>query len=70
MSQTVIHSAFLLTHPTVSTTTTGRVRLRFGDATSIVLDLDDARAMMQDIEGALVRLAYRRGETIDNAVAE
>jgi len=60
MSQTVIHSAFLTTHPLVNTTTTGRVRLRFGDATSVVLDMDDARAMMQDIESALARLAYRR----------
>jgi len=67
MSQTIIHSAFLTTHPHVNTTATGRVRLRFGDATSVVLDMDDARAMMQDIESALAQLAYR--SEVKNALA-
>ena len=60
MSQTIIHSAFLIQHPHVSTTATGRVRLRFGEETSVVLDMDDARSMLQDIESALAQLAYRR----------
>lgn len=59
MSQTISHVAFIKSRPVVSLTTAGRVKLRFGDDVVVTLDLADARSLVVDIEGAVIRHTLR-----------
>ena len=73
MSLTVSHVAFIRGRATINLTAAGRVRIRFGEDLAATLDAPDARALLQDLEGALYRLAMRQelaGETIVDAVGE
>jgi thiamine phosphate synthase YjbQ (UPF0047 family) len=59
MSSSVSHVAFVSENPKVSTTTVGRVRVRIGDDTCVILSQEHASSLMQDLESALIRLAVR-----------
>ena len=59
MSTSISHITFTRTHPEVSATNIGRIRIRLSADTSVVIDQDNARMLMEDIESALIGLAVR-----------
>jgi thiamine phosphate synthase YjbQ (UPF0047 family) len=59
MSSSVSHVAFVPDHPRVSVTTLGRVRVRIGEDTCVILSQEHASSLLQDLESALIRLVVR-----------
>lgn len=56
MSSTISHISLVKGRPSASPTTLGRIKVTHDDGPTIVYSLDHARALLQSLESALLRL--------------